>query len=229
MTTTDFTAREELDAAAALQSLLDQFAEAAPVEVASAKARSAAIAAAIATKDIDELLALQEKMTGIIDQIVVNTIDLDNLGTCTEDELINLMLELLDQKDVERLLKVRYQMIRAAIFAHITEVNKAKKLPDPELAPGEAAVPALGKKFTREGGRIKATLDHQALRKALGARRWRKICKVVTVPAVEEHTELVPDEDLILELVRKDASVLEIIRDCVRADTAPPRASMYGN
>ena len=134
------------------------------------------------------------------------------------------MVELLDQKDVKRLLEVRYAMIRAAIFAHITEANRAKGLADPERAPGEAAVPTLGKKFTREGGRLKATLDHDKLRKALGARRWKKVTNEVTVPAVEEHTELVLDEDKILELVRKDPTVLELFRDCVTADRYTPQS-----
>jgi hypothetical protein len=222
MTTTDFKVIEELDAAATLQALMDQAVETATAP--SGKARSAQIAAAITDKDVSELLALQEKMVGIVGQIVANTIDPDHLGQRDDGQLESLMVELLDQKDVERLLKVRYAMIRAAIFAHINEANKAKGLVDPELAPGEAEVPTMGKKFTREGGRIKATLDHDKLRKALGVRRWKKICNEVTVPAVAEHTELVPDEDKILELVRKDPKVLELFRDCVSATTRTPQS-----
>ena len=114
-------------------------------------------------------------MVGIVGQIVANTIDPDNLGPRNDGQLESLMVELLDQKDVKRLLEVRYAMIRAAIFAHITEANRPRSIADPERAPGEAAVPALGKKFTREGGRLKATLDPDKLRTALGARRWEKV------------------------------------------------------
>ena len=133
------------------------------------------------------------------------------------------MVELLDQKDVKRLLEVRYAMIRAAMFAHITETQQGLEHREPRAAPGEAPVPTLGKQFTREGGTLKATLDHDKLRKALGARRWKKVTNAVTVPAVAEHTELVLDEDKILELVRKDPTVLELFRDCVNVDRYTPQ------
>ena len=188
----------------------------------SSKARSERIADAISRKDLDELDALQEKMSGLIDKIMGNTFDPDELAECDEEELQRLLIEAEDHKDLKRLIEVRYQMIRTRVFNHITAANKAKGVTEPEFAPGEAPVPALGKKFTREGGRVKAVLDHDKLRKALGKKRWQQVSKAVVVPAVAEHIEYTLDEDKILELVRKDPKVLDIFRDCVSAGTRTP-------
>jgi len=222
MTTTDFTVLEPVDAEPTLQSLLDQAVESAPAP--SGKDRAAQIAAAITDRDVEELFALQSKLIGVIDQIVANGIDPDDLGTRTEEQLRGLMVELLDQKDVKRLIEVRYQMIRAAIFAHITEENRTKNIPNPERAPGEAAVPVLGKKFTREGGKLKASLNSDKLREALGEARWAEVTTAVVVPAVAEHIKQELDEDKILELVRRDPSVLELFRSCVTADRYTPQS-----
>jgi len=213
---------EQLDAEPTFQALLDQAVETAPTP--SGKDRAAKIAAAITDRDVEELFALQGKMIRVIDQIVANVIDPEDLGTRSEEQLGELMIELLDQKDVKRLIEVRYQMIRAAIFAHITEENRAKSIPNPERAPGEAAVPVMGKKFTREGGKLKASLSQDKLRQALGEARWAEVTTTVTVPAVAEHTKQELDEDKILELVRKDPSVLELFRSCVTADRYTPQS-----
>jgi hypothetical protein len=118
----------------------------------------------------------------------------------------------LEQADVKRLLEIRYQMLRTRVFNHITAVNTAKGLPDPEHVPGEAPVPLLGRRFTREGGKAKATLDHAKLMECLGPERAAKVLRTVEIPA---HTETHLNEDALLDLVREDSTVLELIRDCV--------------
>lgn len=198
-----------------LQELIDAAAEAVPVPSPTGVARKAQIAAALATTNLDELIALQEKLEGVIDRILANTIDTDDEGPLTDDELYGLMLEALEQADVKRLLEIRYQMMRTRVFAHITAVHAANGVDDPEHTPGEAVVPLLGKRFVRQGGKPKATLDHQKLIDALGPERAEQVLRTVEIPA---RTETHLNEDALLDLVREDPSVLELIRTCVVSD-----------
>lgn len=195
-----------------LQELIDAAAAAEPLPAQSGVARKAQIAAALATTNLDELIALQEKLEGVIDRILANAIDTDDEGTLTDDELYGLMLEALEQADVKRLLEIRYQMIRTRVFSHITAVHKDNGVDDPEHTPGEARVPLLGKRFVRQGGKPKATLDHARLLDCLGPERAAKVLREVEIPA---RTETHLNEDALLELVREDPTVLELIRTCV--------------
>lgn len=199
--------------AANLQSLVEAEGEKLPVK--TGVQRSAELVAAMLTNDIDELMELQETVTGLIDKIIVNRIDPEDLGLLDEDTLQLLMSEHLDRKDMERFLEVRHKIVRAAIFAHITEANKAKGVADPEHSPGDAPVVALGKRFVREGGRLKATLDESELRTQLGEDRWEQVRKAVIVPAVPEHIEYHLDEDAMLALVKADPFVLEVFKKCI--------------
>lgn len=204
----------DTEAAASLQSLIDAAAEARPKPPTGA-ARKAALTEAIRQSNIDKLMALNEKMSGIMGRILANKDITETLGLLTESELLALMEELEDEQRVKELLEIRYQSIRSAVFAHITETHRAKGVPDPERTPGEAPVPALGKRFTREGGKPKAKLDQDRLAAKLGKKRWDEVCKKVVVPAVAEHVEYVLDEDRIVALAQRDPDVLEIVRDCV--------------
>lgn len=202
-----------LEEAADLQSLVE--AEGQTLSSKTGVARSAELHAAILSNDIDELMELQEQLAGLMDQIIANQIDPEHLGMLSDGELLSLMEEHLSRKDMERLLEVRHKIVRAAIFAHVDILNKAKGVPDPEHAPGEALVPKLGKKFVRQGGRMKAKLDPNALRAALGQERWEQVCKAELVPAVPEHIEYSLDDDKLLSLVKADPSVLEIFKACI--------------
>ena len=204
----------EVEAAAMLQSLIDEAAQGAPKPPTGAE-RKAALTEAIRQSHVDKLLALQETMTGVIDRILANKIITEHLGLLTPAELYDLMTELLDENRAKELLEIRYQMIRTAIFAHITEDNRLKGLSDPEHTPGEAPVPELRKRFTREGGKAKAALDYAKLAKKLGKKRWNDVSKAVVVPAVPEHVEYVLDEERIVGLVQRDPKVLELFRECV--------------
>ena len=177
--------------------------------------RAAQIRSAITSNQIDELMGLQEKLNAIVLRIVANKIDPEYLGELDEDQLYDFMLEMLDQKDVRRLLEVRYEMMREALFAHITERNRQAGVHDPEHTPGEAPVPRLGKKFTREGGRMKAILDKDKLRQQLGEKRWAQVSRTEIVAAVPEHLVTTLDEQALVTLVQQDPSVMEIFRDCV--------------
>lgn len=203
----------DLEAISDLQSLIDVADEATPVETKTGVARKAEIADALDKGDLQELLDLQGMLSKLLDRILANQIP--DPGLLTEDQLVNFALEHMDRKDLERLLEVRHKTVRAAIFAHITETNRLKGLADPEHQPGEAEIPALGYKFAREGGKMKATINKSMLEAKLGPELWGQVCKAVIVPAVPEHIEHHLDEDALLALVKKDPSKLDIFRDCV--------------
>lgn len=206
---------QALDDAASLQSVIDAAAAHVSTQTKSAKAHKAEIAKAIKDGDIDELMALNDVINTLMTKILSNKIDLDNLGEFADEELESVMTEHINAEVVKRLLDVRYAMRREAIFAHITEQNKKKGVADPEHTPGSAPVYTLGKKFTREGGKLKARLDEQKLRGLLGEEVWANISDAVVVPAVKKHTDLVLDESKLLGLVKTDPKVLEKIKDCV--------------
>lgn len=206
-----FTVLDEIEAADTLQGLLDQVAVEVP-ERQTGTERKAEIARAIERGDSDELIGLQEKLEGIIERILANKAITEHTGLCTPAELADLMIERLDQADVAKLVEIRYQMIRTRVFDHITEDNRAKGIDDPGHTPGQADVPALKKRFTREGGRIKNVLDQSHLRELLGEKRWAQVCRAETIP---EHVEYHLSEDALLELVRKDPKVLDLFKKCI--------------
>lgn len=181
----------------------------------TAKVRKDEIASALSTKDLKELAEFQTTLSMLLDQVVANVVDPENMGLLTDEQLLNFAREHMDRKDVERLLEVRHKVVRAAIFAHITELNRAKGLADPEHQPGEVPIPGLGKSFARHGGKMKAAINKTALEAKLGKKRWEQVCKAVIVPAVPEHVEYHLDDEALLALVRKDPSVMEIFRDCI--------------
>ena len=199
------------EAAATLQSLIDAAAEAGPKPPTGVE-RKAALAEAIRQSNIDKLMALQEKTTGIVGRIVANKSITESLGRLSEAELLALMEELEVEQRVKELLELRYQMIRTAVFAHITETHRANGVEDPDHTPGEAPVPAMGKRFTREGGKAKAQLDKELLASKLGEKRLAEVSRTVVIP---EHVEHVLDEERMLALVQRDPEVMEIFRSCV--------------
>lgn len=206
---------EALEAGDQLQSLMDEALSVVPTKGLSGIQRKQAHQVAIESVDDGHLLNLMDKMTKAIDQILANKIDLAHLSTLSPEELHSLMVEFLDQRDIKELIEVRYNMIRAAVFGHITAINKAKGTKDPEFAPDNVPVEDLGKKFVRQGGKAKAILDYDKLRELLGPERWEQVCKAEIKPAVPEHVEYKIDNDAMLKLVMQDPSVLEQFRECV--------------
>ena len=211
----------DMSAELALQNLLEEAVEQQTYVPPTGVQRKAATAAALKQVDLDRLLDLQSKMERVIDTMLANKIDLEHLGLLTPGELYDFMVEFLDQRDVKELLEVRYKMLREAIFAHITEENRLKGLPNPENTPGEVAVPKMGKKFSRIGGKPKAQLDEQKLAEVLTEDQWARITRTFVIPAVAEHIETVLDEEKIVAAVQADPSMLEVLRSCVVSEPAP--------
>lgn len=212
---------EGLEAAANLQdlqALIDEVGLTKSVVGETSVSRKAAALAAFTDGDEDYLAELPERMTSAAEHILANRIDLDNLSILTHDELRDLMMETLDERDIVEPLQKRREMIKAALFAHITELHRLKGTPNPESAPGEAPVPELGMKFVKQRSG-KATLSTDTLAERLGQKRWEQVRKAVVVPAVPEHTEYRLDHDAMMKLVLDDPEVMEIFRECVNPGT----------
>jgi hypothetical protein len=164
--------------------------------------------------DIDKLLTMQDKMSRAIDRMTANQIDLEEPGVLGPEKAEELMIEILEQTDIKELLEVRRELIRAAVFAHITEEARREGRSDPEFAPGSVAAPGLGKKFVREGGnRAAPTLDETMFREALGA-AWEEVYDVQVIPeqVIPEHVEYTLDPEKIMRMAEKDPQVLEALR-----------------
>lgn len=176
--------------------------------------------------DLDRLLEMQEKMASAIDRMTANVIDPDNPGRLTPDKAEELMAELLDQTDIKDLLEVRRELIRAAVFAHLTEEARAEGKDDPEYQPGYVPVPGLSRKFTREGGaRSAPKIDEDLLREGMGD-RWEEAYRVEVIPAqvIPEHTERTLDLEKLMELANSDPAVLEVLRKAlVPGERTTPR------
>lgn len=164
----------------------------------------------IAGTDPEALFELRDKVDSMISQISSNEIDASR-SLRTAEELDALMREEIEQREIKELLEARYEMRRAAVFDHITQVNADNGVADPEFAPGEIAVPEREMKFSRRGGKPKTGLDQGRLAALLGDRA-SKVFRSVVVP---EHVETEFDEDALMELVASDPGVLELVRDCI--------------
>lgn len=167
---------------------------------------------AIQQKDIEHLFKLQAKVGEWVSHIAAN--GALQPADLTEDKLADLVDEFGVLKELKDVYDVRYQMIRTLIFAAITERLAANNVADPVHAPGDIPVPPRGKRFVRQGGKAKVTLDKTALRDKLGPERWERVCKAVVVPAVPEHAEESFDQDVLFDLVAEDPAVMELIREC---------------
>jgi hypothetical protein len=211
------TINEDMDAAVALESMMTDVAGASYEKVPSKAEVQAAQLAAIKETDIDVLLELQEQMTNIIDIIVGNTIDLDNLGELSEEQLEVHMEEYLNQKPVKQLLELRERMIRAALFAHFTEKNRQNKVAFPDHAPGEVDVPRFGKRFTREGGKLKSRFDRDKMAQVLTPAQFASVYKTVHVEeqVIEAHDEEIFDRDALKALIGSNFAILEVLKAAV--------------
>lgn len=164
--------------------------------------------------DIDKLLEMQEKMTRAIDRMTANQIDLEDPGVLSPEKAEELMIEMLDQTDIKELLEVRRELIRTAVFAHITEEARREKKVEPEFASGAVPIPSLGKKFVREaGGRAAPELDETLFREALGA-GWESVYDVQVIPeqVIPERIEYTLDPERVMKLAENDPKVLEALR-----------------
>lgn len=176
--------------------------------------------------DLDRLLEMQDKMASAVDRMTANVIDPDSPAPLTPAKAEELMAELLDQIDIKELLEVRRELIRSAVFAHLTAEAREDGKDEPEYEPGSVAVPALDRKFTREGGKRRAPqLDETLLKEGLGD-RWEAAYNIEVVPeqVIPEHVEYTLDLQKVMKLAESDPSVLETLRKAlVPGERTTPR------
>jgi hypothetical protein len=200
-----------------LQSLMEGVIAATP---ATSVARKAAHAKALAEFDIDHLLKMQDEMSDAINQMTACTFITEDKEQLSEAQLELVMTALEQQKNIKDLLETWYQLARSAVFTHITNNLAHNGVDEPEFASGDAAVPALGKKFAREGGKLTPTLDFAKLAEKLGTERWNTVHTTTIIP---ERRETKVDEDKLLELVANDHSVMDIFRECITSGKRTPQ------
>jgi hypothetical protein len=202
------TINEELEAAAdAWQALAEEAVAAAPKQL-SSEARRQALREALTQVDVIRLAELTKKLSGMVEQMLANPLD-EAAEVCDADELAAIMAEQVDMQEIEDLLKLRYQLRRARIFAHITATHIQDAVSDPDYAPGEVAVPSLGRKFTREGGSPKLKLDEEKLRGLLAPEDMLKVFKT------EVKTTITLDHDALVKLIATDPELMDVVRQCI--------------
>lgn len=196
------------DEVGVLERLIAQTPEVAPSKSTAAK-RKAELQKAIASFDLDRLIALQEKMTTIIDTLTKNEIRLEG-GALDESQAYSLMAEHLDEREISELLDVRRDMIREAVFEHFDNTSG----PDTN---GTLEVPGLEKKFCREGaGHGTPAVDEQRLQSLLGV-RWVEVCDEEIIPEqiIPSRISYTLSLEKVLDMARGDAAVLEMLRSCL--------------
>ena len=211
------TLNEDLDAAIALEAMMADSAEVAYEKLPTQDQRQAEYLAAIKDVDLDKFMELQEQLAELVEMVLSNPIDLDNLDKLTLDQAKGLMEEFLAQKQAKAFFDLRYNMLRAAVFEHITRVNAERKVAHPDRAPGEIPVPELGKKFTREGGKMKAAFDRAKMAEVLTPEQFATVYRTVHVEeqVIEAHDEEIFDEDALKDLVHANFGILEKLRGAV--------------
>lgn len=210
--------------AANLQDLVDIAAEDSPSpKPQSGVQRSKELEAAILKGDLDELMNLQIKLNKVVEKILTIKIDPDDLGLLDQETLTGLAVEQLDLKDIERLLEVRYQLRREAVFAHITEVNKAAGVPDAAWAPGKVMLPDIKRKWERTGGRSRNAVDQAGLKAALGDKTWAKVVDTIEIPAQEASEEQVLNEDKLYALLQEQPKLMKVLAEHVVAGGRTPQ------
>ena len=164
---------------------------------------------AIEEFDLDRLIALQDKMSKIIDTLTANELGSDEV-VLSGEKAAALMGEFLDEREIAEVLDVRKEMIREAVFAHLDATEGPNQN-------GAIPVPEAGKKFCREGsGTGTPNVDEQRLQALLGD-RWIDACVETIVPEVHipAHIEYKLSVERVLDLAQRDPAVLEALRTCL--------------
>lgn len=176
---------------------------------------------AVEAFDLDRLIELQDKASSIVDLITNNELHLDGENHVLENQLVTaLMKEILVEREIKELIDMRNDVIRAAIFAHLTALAEARGEEFPEHTNGSVEVPTEGKKFTREGtGQKTPILNENKLRALLGEERWEAVCDVTEVPeqVIPAHTEYSVSGEKIIAAAADDPAILELVKQSLEA------------
>jgi hypothetical protein len=191
--------------------------EAVQVQRTTVAQRKEQLSQALESYDLDRLLELQQVMTEFVDEITdpLKEIVLDEPRQLTKDEAQTLMKRWLSRRDIDELLDVVKDRIRAYVIMHVIETNVAKGVEDPEHANGRLEVPELGHAFCIEGnGQKDPALDEAKLQELLGD-RWTEVCEVEYVPAQEAHEEYYFSPERYIAAAKKDPALLEVLKEAL--------------
>jgi hypothetical protein len=167
--------------------------------VASRKAEAAAKMAAL---DLEFIADMQDKLGGFMD---LATLVVSDGTTLTENNAHVLMTQALVRRDIAEFMDVVNAAIKETAFLHLDTEFAAQGEEDPSSINGSIDVPSMGKRFAREGaGYNDPTVDEAALAAALGDRIGE---------VYEEKVVRTLSMDKLMDLVEKDPSVMEAVRD----------------
>jgi hypothetical protein len=115
------------------------------------------------------------------------------------------MTQALVRRDIAEFMDVVNAAIKETAFLHLDTEFAAQGEEDPSSINGSIDVPSMGKRFAREGaGYNDPTVDEAALAAALGDRIGE---------VYEEKVVRTLSMDKLMDLVEKDPSVMEAVRD----------------
>lgn len=171
----------------------------------------------ISSSDLELMLEMQTKLNRLLSAVTENKLDLDDPGILGPLETEALMAEYLDERDIKELLEVRREMIRTAVFAHLTEECRREGATEPENTNRSLPVPGLGKRFVREGcGRKPPKLDEEKFKKLLGD-DWEQAYKatVVEEQVIPEHVEYEFSPAAVMAMAEDRPGILEVLREAL--------------
>jgi len=170
---------------------------------------------ALASMDVDKLLAMQETMSNYVDLIAKHELDFAAPPKdLSEEQKVRMMRSSLMTKEVKEFLEVYYNWVRSTVFGVITEAKEAEGVEDADFAKGEIEVKSLGKRFCKEGGgRRDPVLDEEKLQELLGKEEWEGCLETEVIPAQEVTVFSV---EKLMQLAESNPSVLEKIRVCLK-------------
>jgi hypothetical protein len=133
----------------------------------------------------------------------------------TSFEAHSLMIEQLAITTVSEALKARRLQIREIVFKSITASLTKSGARDPENTNADLPVPALGKRFVREGcGYNDSEVDYAYLKANLDEDEWKRFIWVENVPeqVIPAHEVERHDRDALAEFLEQNPKRLPVIK-----------------
>lgn len=151
-------------------------------------ARKAQLRADLEDFDVERLLSLQEEMARFIDLV---TIPIGEDLILPDSSKLILMQQFLAKRNISEFADVIGEQVKAIVFAHIEAEAAADGEEDPANVNGSIEVPALGKKFSKEGaGYTTPTINETVLAQLLPADVVAEVFVTKEVIKVERSLDL---------------------------------------
>jgi hypothetical protein len=187
--------------------------------------RKAALRTAVAKASKKDLapvakaLSEYKALAHLVSAIAANK---DAVDILDENEATIVMEQVLSGKLLEEFVKATYETAKSLVFTSLDNGFAEAGEEFPEHTNGSIDVPALGKRFVREGaGRKPAILVEADLRDAVGDDVWEEITSEEVIP---EQRVRVLDEAKLIAATTANPALLEQVRAAVKAgDWKTPR------